>query len=154
FGALDTYGLKGAVPDVKGDGRQLDAAVLQGGHQRRAEVQSRRRSRDRASVAGKDRLVAFAIRTTIRSFDIGGQRNVAERVHRGGDRRAVLGPEPDHSPAVKPSLDHLGMKTRGAAEAHVGAWLELLTGVHQGLPAFLRVISTWLFVQPRDEQAF
>jgi hypothetical protein len=101
---------------------------------RSSEVQAGRGRSDRTAVPRVHGLVALAIRGPVRPRDVGWQRDVTDAF----DRRheiALLRREPDRTPAVEVLTDDLPVNALAAPlEDDEGAGLELLPGVHQGLP--------------------
>ncbi len=102
---------------------------------RRREVESSRRCCDRAAVGGEDGLVPIAVGRLIGTLDVGGQRNVPDRIDERVDaRRRIFGPQPDAAASEEPLFEHLGDERAGlACEPDDRAGLELLAGMHQSI---------------------
>ena len=122
--------------------------------QRRAEVQTRRRRRDRAARAGVHRLIAFAIIGTVAPIDVWRKRHVPDRIDGRVEIAAVLGAKPK-GPASKSLMrQNLACDPRASwlrpLQHDASADLQLLTGMHERIPA---VIWSWFEQQHLDAPA-
>ena len=131
---LDTHRLKRAVPDVERDLGHLDAAILEGGHQRRVEVQTGGGRRDRPARAREDGLVPVAIVHAIVAPDVRRQRHVTDRIDRGVHGRVIFGPEPNEAPAEESTLEDFAMEGVISVKDDPRPRLQFLPGMHQRLP--------------------
>src|SRR5438094_149598 len=75
---LDADRLKRAIADVQGDLGERDAARLQRGNQRLAEVQACGRRGDRSTVVREQRLIAIMVIRPIVALDVRRQRHVTD----------------------------------------------------------------------------
>ena len=81
-----------AVAHVQGDFDARHALRLESRHERLREVQPGGRSRHGAADLRVNRLIALAIGRRVRTFDVGGKRDVSERVDQLLDGAAGLRP--------------------------------------------------------------
>ena len=132
--ALDADRLKRAVAHVQRNLGELDAARLQRGNQRLAEMQACGRRGDRSTLVREQRLIAVAVIRPIAALDVRWQGHVTDRVDRLVDRRAVLGPQADHAPAKKTLLENLAVEGVNSFKHHAGPWFQFLPRMHQRFP--------------------
>src|SRR5260370_25804126 len=105
--ALRSDGLKRAVTDVERDGDHLDPGCRERLDEAGSEMQSRGRRGDRSARPREHRLITLAILDAIVAPDVRRQRDMADRVDRGVERRAVVGREVDDAPSEKSPFEDL-----------------------------------------------
>ncbi len=103
--------------------------------QLRREVQPGGRRGDRPARAREHGLIALSIGCRVGALDVGRQRHVTERIDERIDVAAGLGPQTDRPAPLEVTLEHLPHQhARRPLEPDHGSGLELLAGVHEGLP--------------------
>src|SRR5690606_28062716 len=117
---LDLHGQEGAGADVQSDARGGDAAGGELGEQDLVEVERGGGGGDRSGAGGEDGLVVGAVGGVGRAAggDVGGQRHLAGRLERPGERRGV---------AVEVE-QHLGPLPVEQAGGEAGAEVEAVAG--------------------------
>ncbi len=111
---------------------RFDAAVVQRLDQPRREMQSRGRRGDGPSRGREDGLIPGAVCLGVGALDVGRQRHVSDRVDRGVDVTAVVGPQPDEASSKKLHFDYFAVQFPVKHDLRSG--LQFLPGVHQRLP--------------------
>src|SRR5579875_432364 len=115
FYALDAQRSKGAEADMERDVRNLHAAICNLSERLRRKMQPGGGRGHRSALAGKDRLIAFAIGGLVGAMDIGRQRNVPDAVANGEDipdRRKL-----NEALAVATAIEHLGFENNLAVRS-------------------------------------
>src|SRR5262245_20486242 len=83
--AIDAHRFERPVADVMSDGRALDASLAYRIEERRVEVQSRSRCRDRSACACIHCLIALPIQVGVVALDVRRKRYVSEVFDRSVD---------------------------------------------------------------------
>ena len=143
-GVLGLHGQESAGADMEGDEDAPDAALVEAAKKLVGEMQPGGRRRDRALLAGVERLVVGAVALVRRapSGDVGRQRHLAEALDRLVEESAGKG-EAEHDLAALALLLDLGVEAHelaggafgGLAEADAVADSEALCRPREGAPA-------------------
>src|SRR5437660_219619 len=131
FDIFAADGLERSQSHPQGDFANINAPRAQAVANRRREVQTGGWSGHGAAPAGKNRLVAFAVRGFIRAGDVGRERNVAQALD--GGQQVFTSGETKLPQAVFAAANHLGLqlsftKDDALSGADLAAW------AHQRLP--------------------
>jgi hypothetical protein len=91
-------------------------------------------------------LIPLTIIHLVWPANVGGKWNVPDGFNDVHHVTATMGLKPDRSTTEKTSLQDFRGKLRGITEFNTVAGPQLLTGMHQGFPAFI--------IEPSQEQTF